>query len=109
MPLSNVISNRLHNLVNSINKEDVICDCQTKNATNLWLLGTRRNRVAGPFETEKRASKKNNVTGYFEIKKVATKKNRIVGHFKIEEEMEGANRNMFEVSFVYQRIIKYNW
>ena len=37
------------------------------------------------------------------------RRNRIAGHSEIEKGMEGANEDIFEVCFLYQRIIKCNW
>ena len=48
--LSNAFSNRLDDLVNTSNKEDIISHRQTRNTTSLRLLDTGRNKVAGHSE-----------------------------------------------------------
>ncbi len=52
VPLSNTLNNRLDNLVNSSNEEDVISRRQNRNATNPQLPATGRDRVASHFELE---------------------------------------------------------
>ncbi len=54
MPLSNIFSNRLDDLVDSSNEEDVISRRQNKNATSPQLPATGRDRVADHSEPEKR-------------------------------------------------------
>ena len=54
MLLSNAFSDRLDDLVNISDKEDVISLRQTRNATSLQLPGTGRNRFAGHSETRDR-------------------------------------------------------
>ncbi len=39
----------------------------------------------------------------------ATERNRVAGHSEPEERMEGAKRDMSDISFLYQGTIKYNW
>lgn len=92
MPLSNIFNNILNELINTFQKENVICCCSIKNAIKPQLLGTRQN----------------NITCYSEIKKSAIKKNKIDSYFKIEKEIKSANRNIFAITFYYLEIIKYN-
>lgn len=54
MLLSNMFNNRLDNLVDSSNKEDVISCCQKKNAISLELPAIGRDKVAGYFALEER-------------------------------------------------------
>ncbi len=54
MPLSNTFSNRLDDLVDSSDEEDVISRRQNRNATSLQLPATGRDRVAGHSEPEER-------------------------------------------------------
>lgn len=69
MPLSNMLSNRLDNLIDSSNKEDIISCCQNRNTTSPELLAIRRNKITDHFEIKEKATKKNRVISYFEIKK----------------------------------------
>ncbi len=119
MPLSNVFSNRLDDLVDSSDEENVIRCCRTRNATSLRLPGTGRkkiaeegasgrNRVAGHSEMEEGTSEKNRVAGHPEMEEGATGRNRVADHSEIEKEIEGADRDTSEVSFLYRRIIKCN-
>ncbi len=52
MPLSNTFSNRLDNLVDSSDKEDVISRRRNRNTTSPQLSATGRDRVAGHSEPE---------------------------------------------------------
>lgn len=52
MPLFNMFSNRLSNLVNSSNKKDIMSRCQNKNTTSFQLLATGKNRVIDYSELE---------------------------------------------------------
>ena len=104
-----MFSNKLDDLVNSYDKEDIILCRQTKNATSHWLLHIRGNRVAGHSEIEKKALGRNRVGGYSEIEEGATEMNRVADHFKMEERIKGVNGDMSEVSFFYHQIIKCNW
>ncbi len=54
MPLSNTFSNRLDELVNSSDEEDIISRRQNRNATSPQLPAIRRDRVAGHSEPEER-------------------------------------------------------
>ncbi len=54
MPLSNMFSNRLDDLVDSSDEEDVISCRQNRNATSPQLSATGRDRVAGHSEPEER-------------------------------------------------------
>ncbi len=51
--LSNIFSNRLDDLVDSSDKEDVINCRQNRNATSLQLPAIRSNRIASYFEPKK--------------------------------------------------------
>ena len=108
MPLFNVFNNRLDDLVDTSDEEDVISRHQTGNATSLRLLEKRKNRVAGNFQIQEGALGRNKVAGYSEREERATERNGIAGRSDKEEEMEGANRNMSEICFFDRRIIKYN-
>ncbi len=119
VPLSNVFSNRLDDLVDSSDKEDVIRCRRTRNATSPRLPGTGRNRiaeegalgrnrVAGHSEMEEGASGRNRVAGHPEIEKGATGKNRVAGHSEMEKGIEGVDGDTSEVSFLYRGIIKCN-
>ncbi len=76
MPLFNTFSNKLDDLVDSSDEEDIISRRQNRNATSPQLPATGRDRVAG--------------------------------HSEPEEQMEGAKGDTFDVSFLYQGIIKCN-
>ncbi len=119
MSLSNVFSNRLDDLVDSSDEEDVIRCRRTRNATSLRLPGKRKNgiveegasrsnRVAGHFEMEEGASGKNRVAGHPEIEEGATRRNRVAGHSEMEKGMEGVDWGTSEASFLYRGIIKCN-
>ncbi len=54
MPLSNTFSNRLDDLVDSSDEEDVISRRRNRNATSPQLPSTGRDRVAGHSEPEER-------------------------------------------------------
>ena len=101
MPLSNVFSSRLDDLVNSSDKKDVIRCRQIKNAISPELLRTRKNKIASYSKIKEETSGRNRVAGHSEMKKGATEKNRVASHLALEEEIKGANRNMFKVSFFY--------
>ena len=91
VPLSNVFSNRLDDLVNTSDEEDVISRRQTRNATSPRLPGREKNRVAGNSQIQERASGRNRVAGHSEREERATERNRVAGRSDKEEEMEGAN------------------
>lgn len=90
MPPSNVFRNRFDEFVDSNDEENIISYYQNRNTTSLLLPATRTNRDDSHFEIEGRV----------------TEKNKIADHSGIEEEMEGANRNIFDVSYVYKRTIR---
>ncbi len=52
VPLSNTFSNRLDDLVDSFDKEDVISRRRNRNATRPQLPATRTDRVVGHSEPE---------------------------------------------------------
>ena len=54
------------------------------------------------------ALKRNRIAGHSKMEKEAKEKYRVAGHSEIEEEIKSANRDIFEISFLYQRIIKCN-
>ncbi len=54
MLLSNTFSNRLDDLVDSSNEEDIISRRRNRNVTSPQLPATRRDRVAGHSEPEER-------------------------------------------------------
>ena len=109
VPLSNVFSNRLNDLVNTSDEEDVISRRQTGNATSPRLPGRGKNKVAGNSQMQKGASRRNRVAGHSEREEKATGRNGVAGRSDREEGMEGANGDMSEVSFLDRKIIKYNW
>lgn len=84
-PLSNMFSNRLDDLVDSSDEEDVISRRRNRNATSPGLPATGRNRVAGHSDMEEGA----------------TERNRVAGRSEIEEGTEGANGDTFDVGFLY--------
>lgn len=53
MPLFKMFNNKLDNLFDSFDKEDLIYYCQNKNAINLQLLSIKRNKVINFFKIEK--------------------------------------------------------
>lgn len=92
MLLSNVFSNRLNDLVDNSDKENIISCRQTRNKTSPQLSNTGRNRVIG----------------HFEIEKGAIKRNKVVRYSKKGEEMEGVNADMSKIGFLDQGITKCN-
>lgn len=83
MPLSNIFSDKLDNLVNSSGDENIISRCRKKNATSPRLLVTGRNGVAS----------------YSEIEEGVAEKNRVASHSRIEQEIKGANDDLLDISF----------
>ena len=108
VPLSNVFSNRLDDLVDTSDEEDVISRRQTGNATSSQLPGREKNRVVGNSQMQEGASERNRVIGHSEKEERASGRNGVAGRSDKEEGMEGANEDMSEVSFLDQGIIKYN-
>lgn len=99
--LSNLFSNRLDNFVNSFDKENIICYCQTKKVTSSWLLDIKKNRVVNYFKIKKKALEKNRIIGYSKIEEKAIDKNKITSQFKIEEKIKSANEDISKISFFY--------
>lgn len=85
MQLSIIFCNKLNDLVNSSDKEDIISCCQNRNTLHLQLPVIKRNNIAGLTKIEERASRRN----------------RIADHSEIEERIKGANRDIFDISFFY--------
>lgn len=83
VPLSNIFSDRLDDLVNSSDDEDVISRHRKRNATSPRLPATGRNGVAGHSEMEEGAAGRNRVTS----------------HSGMEPGMEGANGDSSDVRF----------
>ncbi len=54
MLLSNMFSNKLDDLVDSSDEEDVISHRQNRNTTSPQLLATGKDRIAGHSEPEER-------------------------------------------------------
>ena len=54
MPLFNIFSNMLDDLTDSFDEEDVISRHQNRNATSLQLSATKKDKVDGHSEPEKR-------------------------------------------------------
>ncbi len=52
MPLSLILHNRLDDLINSSDKEDVISRHQNRNSINTLLPASERDRTAGHFESK---------------------------------------------------------
>lgn len=52
--LLNIFSNKFDNLVNSFNKEDFNSCHKNKNATSLWLLAIKKNRITGHFKLKEK-------------------------------------------------------
>lgn len=92
VPLSNVYSNRIDDLVDSSNKEDIINRYQSRNATCLQLPDISKNRVAG----------------HSKIKEGVIRKNGVTGHSERGEGMEDMNGDMSEISFIDRGITRYN-
>lgn len=90
LSLSNAYSNRIDNLIDSSDKENVLSHYQTKNATSSRLPSTGINRV----------------TDHSKIEEGATGKNGVAGHSERGEKIESVNGDMFKISFLDQRIIK---
>ena len=84
MSLSNAYGNRIDDLVDSSNKEDIISRRRSKNTTSPKLLSTKKNRVAGHSIIEEGVKEWNKVTG----------------HSERGEKMEDINGDMSEVSFL---------
>ncbi len=112
VPLSNMFSNRLDDLVDSSDEKNVICCRRTRNATSPRLPVTRRNRiseegasgknrVAGHSEMKEGASGRNGVACHPEMEEGATARNRVAGYSEMEKGIEGADGNTSEVSFLH--------
>lgn len=108
MPFSNVLSNKLDDFVNTFDKEDIINCYQTRNATSPWLLNTERNRIADHSKIKEKALTKNKPASQTKIEKRTIKKNRVAEYFQRGEERENINKDISKISFLNQRIIKYN-
>lgn len=54
------------------------------------------------------AKRSNRVASYSEMEEVVIKRNGVASYSKIEDRMEDANRDMFDISFFYLKIIKCN-
>ena len=83
VPLSNIFSNRLDDLVDSSDDEDVISRRRRRNATSPRLPATGRNGVAGHSGMEEGAAGRN----------------RVASHSGMEPGMEGANGDSSDVRF----------
>lgn len=92
MLISNILSNRIDNFVNSFDEEDIISHRQTKNATRSQQPSTRRNKIVV----------------YSKREEWATRRNRIAEHSKKREEMDSINKDMSEIRFFNQERTKYN-
>lgn len=68
MPLSNIFSNKLNYLDNSLDNKDIISRCQKRNTISPWLLATGRNRIVGYFKIKKGVAKRNRIANYSKIK-----------------------------------------
>lgn len=69
MPLFNICSNKLDNLVNSSDKENIINGCQNRDVMSLKLLVIKKNSVVGHTEIDKATLERNRDTGYTKIGK----------------------------------------
>ena len=94
IPLSNLFSNRLDDLVDTSDEEDVISRRRTENAISPRLSEREKNRVAGNFQMQKGALGRNRVAGHSEREEKAIGRNRIAGRSDGKEGMEGANEDM---------------
>ena len=83
VPLSNIFSNRLDDLVDSSDDKDVISRRRRKNATSPRLPAIGRNGVAG----------------HSGIEEGAVGKNRVASYSGIEPGIEGANGDSSDVRF----------
>lgn len=59
MLLFNLFSNRLDDLVNIFNKEDIIRYYLSRNTTNPWLLTIQRNKVTNNFKIDEKMKNSN--------------------------------------------------
>lgn len=99
MSLSNIFSNRLHDLNDISDNIIVVCYNEIENVTSFWLPAIRRNRVADRFEIKKEAVKKNKVNSYSEIKKESIGRNGVIDCSRIKPKMEeNANNNSLDIS-----------
>ena len=80
VPLSNIFSNRLDNLVNTFKEKDVISQLHIGNATSIWLPGTGRNKVASNSQIQEKVLGRNRVAGHFEREKKAERRNGVTRH-----------------------------
>ena len=64
VPLSNIFSDRLDDLIDSSDDEDVISRRQRRNATSLRLPAIRKNGVAGHSGMEEGAAERNRVASH---------------------------------------------
>lgn len=72
-------------------------------------MDTKKNRVVSHIKKKEGALKRNKASANSKIKERATEKNRVTSYFKMKKELKDTNKDISEVSFLYQRIIKYNW
>ena len=79
-------------LSRNFDKKDIISRCQNRNTISFWLTDIKRNNIIGLTKIEKRALQNNKVTSYS----------------KLEKRIKGVNRNIFDICFLYWRIIIYN-
>ena len=103
VPLSNMFNNRLDDLVNTFDKEDVISYYQTRNATSPRLPERGKNKVACNSQMQKKALGMNGVAGYSKRDERAIGRNRVAKRSDKEKVIEGANGNMSEASFFDQK------
>lgn len=104
MLLSNIFSNRLNDLVNTSDEENVISRHQIKNVTSPRLPSTY---VAGNSQMQERALERNRVSGHSEREERAIGRIGVTGRSDSKERIEDTNGDMSEVSFIDQGIIKY--
>lgn len=101
----NMFSNKLNNLVDSSNEEDIISYSQNRDLTNFELLIIKRNCLICHIEMNKNALERNIIAGYDDIDDGILGKNRYASQSEIEEEMNNANGVTYDTSFLYQRVI----
>lgn len=68
MLISNIFINRLDDLINSSDKENIISCCQIRNATSFWLATIKTNSSTGLIEIDKNTLVRNRNADHSKIK-----------------------------------------
>lgn len=92
MPLSNIFTDRLDDLVDSSNNKDVINRNHSEYATSPLPPAINRNGGADHCKIEEGVVRTNRVARYSVREEEAVRKNRVTGHSKKEEGNEERNR-----------------